>query len=84
MLRKLFLMWARESRRLADLLQAQIVLAAVAAQLGDLADAEMFAAAVLGARPDFSCEQYRRRVPFIEQADQDYLIDGLVKAGLPA
>lgn len=75
--------WARKSAQLADLLQAHIILAAAGSQLGDEQVAGKYASAILQARPQFTCERYRPRIPFVIPADQDLLIEGLERAGLP-
>lgn len=75
--------WGRTSAQIADLLQAHIILAAIGAQLGDEQAATKYATAITKARPQFSCAQYRRRIPFTQSADQDHLIEGLTLAGLP-
>ena len=75
--------WGRKSAQLADLLQAHLVLAALFAQLNDTQAASRYKGLILAARPNFSCEDYRQRIPFTSESDRDHLIDGLEAAGLP-
>jgi adenylate cyclase len=79
------LAWGKQSIDLVpDYLQSNVLLAAVYAQLGRTADAERHIDVVLASRPGFSCEKHRTRLVYRRTQDRDLIIDGLLKAGLPA
>jgi adenylate cyclase len=79
------LAWGKQSIDLVpDYLQSNVLLAAVYAQLGRAAEAEKPIDVVLTSRPGFSCEKHRTRLVYRRTQDRDLIIDGLLKAGLPA
>ncbi len=64
--------------------QTLVLLAAACGQLDRIEEGRRYVDAVLAARPDFSCARYRSRIVYRRDQDRDHIVDGLVKAGLPA
>ncbi len=58
-------------------------LAACSAELGNMAQAKTYAAALLGARPDFTINLFRRLLPYKDPARHARFLEGFRKAGLP-
>ncbi len=59
------------------------LLAASYAQLGNVDNARMHAEQVLRDQPDFSVEEWTKKLPEIDPAETEHLAEGLRKAGLP-
>ena len=58
-------------------------LAACSAELGDMAQAKTYAAALLEARPDITISQFSRILPYKDPARRVHFLEGFRKAGLP-
>lgn len=79
------LTWGMRSLQLvSEYFQPHLILSAAYAQLGRTEEGRRHVESVLETRPDFSCARFRFRLLFVLDADRDHIIDGLLKAGLPA
>ncbi len=63
---------------------SQAEMAACQAQLGNAAEAARHVAAAIELKPDISSAAYAATLPYQNEGDRAYLVEGLMKARLPA
>lgn len=76
--------YARQAKRLSDVMPINAVLLAILGQTVKLEEAAMLRKEVLAQYPQFTCQTITEIFPLCHQDDIDIWVDGLRRAGVPA